>query len=74
MMNEPNAVNIRWLLKTFGIQADEAVMAYLGQNTNLDTLSIRLTLEDITNYGKNEPAERLFIQVKGDISANNTVG
>ncbi len=68
MMNEQNTVNIRQLLKAFGIQADEAVMAYLGQNTNLDTLSVRLTLEDITDYGQNEPANRLFIQVEGDIS------
>ena len=69
MMNESNAMNIRWLLKTFGIQADEAVMAYLSQNPNLNTLSIRLTLEDITDYGENEPAERLFVQVEGDLNS-----
>ncbi len=69
MINQSNPMNIRRLLKTFGIQADEAVMAYLSQNTNIDTVTVRLTLEDITDYGEVEPAQRLIVQVEGDISA-----
>jgi hypothetical protein len=69
MMNQSNPMNIRQLLKTFGIQADEAVMAYLSQNTSIDTVTLRLTLEDITDYGEDEPARRLIVQVESDISA-----
>ena len=67
-MNEPTAMNIRRLLKSFGIQADEAVMKYFSQNASITSLEIRLTLEDISDYGANEPAEKLFVKLEGEIS------
>jgi len=67
-MNEQDSMNIRRPLKSFGIQADEAVMDYFSQNTSLTSLTIRLTLEDISDYGTNETAEKLFVQLEGDIS------
>jgi hypothetical protein len=60
-------INIRRLLKSFGIQADEAVVDFFSRNSDIDSLTIRLTLEDITAYGRNEPAERLVVQLEGEI-------
>lgn len=67
-MTQNSSMNIRKLLKTFGIQADEAVVAYFSQNTNVESMTIRLTLEDVTEYDENEPVDRLVIQVEGQVS------
>jgi pyrroloquinoline quinone (PQQ) biosynthesis protein C len=64
-----NEQNIRRLLKTFGIQADEAVTAYFRNHPQLDTLHIRLVLEDVTDYGADEPAEPLRVEIEGEIGS-----
>jgi len=43
--------DIRNLLKTFGIKADEIVIAHLARNPGDMPLQIRLILEDRTDYG-----------------------
>jgi hypothetical protein len=59
--------DIRKLLKTFGIQADEAVIAHLALNPGEQPLRLRLILEDITDYGENSPAEPLHLEIEGQI-------
>ena len=59
--------DIRRLLKTFGIQADEAIMAHLEQQTEAATLQLRLTLEDVTDYGENPPAVPLHLEIEGEV-------
>jgi hypothetical protein len=59
--------DIRKLLKTFGIQADEAVIAHLALNPGEQPLRLRLILEDVTNYGANPPAEPLHLEIEGQI-------
>lgn len=61
--------NIRRLLKAFGIQADEAVRAYLEQHPEVETLQIRLILEDVTDYGSDKPAQTLSVEVQGAIGS-----
>jgi hypothetical protein len=57
----------RKLLKGFGIAVDEAVIAYLARNPEVTELKLRLTLEDLTEYGDFSPSERLQYQIEGTI-------
>ncbi len=59
--------DIRRLLKTFGVQADETIMRYLEQAPGAFPLRLRITLEDITDYGTNLPTAPLRIVVEGEI-------
>ncbi|MCL4867517.1 MAG: hypothetical protein KJ063_00995 [Anaerolineae bacterium] len=62
--------DIRRLLKGFGIEADETVMAHLASNPGLPTLRLRLTLEDLTDYGDIPLKQPLFVQVEGEVNNN----
>jgi hypothetical protein len=59
--------DIRRLLKTFGVQADEAIMRYLEHAPGDFPLRLRITLEDITDYGSNFPIEPLRMVVEDEI-------
>ena len=59
--------DIRSLLKTFGIQADEAIIAHLARNPQQDRLQIRLILDDLTDYGASPPEAPLHMEIKGQI-------
>lgn len=61
--------DIRRLLKTFGIQADEAVVAHLARNPDAGPLQIRLLLEDLTDYGDRPPDEPLRVEIAGEVRA-----
>lgn len=67
MTEDTSRKDIRRLLKTFGIQADEAVVAHLARNPEQDELHVRLVLEDLTDYGDTPPEERLHLEIEGDI-------
>ena len=58
---------IRRLLKTFGIQADEALIAHLARQPGGRPLKIRLVLEDHTEYGEHPPSVPLGLEVEGTI-------
>jgi hypothetical protein len=58
----------RNLLKTFGIQADEAVIAHLARNSQIKALRIRISLEDLTDYGSQTPTGTLALEIEGQIS------
>lgn len=64
-MEENARQDIRRLLKSFGIQADEAIMAYLTQHPV--PLKVRIVLEDVTEYGNIPPAHPLQVEVEGEI-------
>ncbi len=59
--------DIRSLLKTFGIKADELVIAHLARNPGDMPLQIRLTLEDQTDYGDHTPEPQLQLEIEGEI-------
>ena len=66
-MEESSRDDIRRLLKTFGIQADEAIIAHLARNPGQGLLLVRLRLEDLTDYGDAPPQEALHLEIEGDI-------
>lgn len=67
-MEETARHDIRRLLKTFGVQADEALIAHLVRNPDVAGLRVRVTLEDLTDYGGEEPAEPLRLVVEGEVN------
>lgn len=66
-MEENTRSDIRRLLKTFGIQADEAIMAHLALTSGEEAIQVRLTLEDLTNYDENPPKKPLHLEIEGEI-------
>jgi hypothetical protein len=67
-MEESARQDIRRLLKTFGVKADEAMIAHLARNPGVAGLRVRVVLEDLTDYGGQEPAEPLQLEVEGEIN------
>jgi hypothetical protein len=59
--------DIRKLLKTFGIQADEAIIAHLARNPVNGPLHVRLILQDLTDYGDDIPEKPLKFEIDGRI-------
>ena len=66
-MEESSRNDIRRLLKTFGVQADEMILTHLTRNPGTTPLRIRLTLKDLTDYGDTAPVEPLQLEVEGEI-------
>jgi ribosomal 50S subunit-associated protein YjgA (DUF615 family) len=69
-MEDNSRKGIRRLLKTFGIQADEALVAFLARHPEIDALQIRITLENIGNYENGKPSESLHLVVEDTIERN----
>jgi len=59
--------DIRRLLKTFGVKADEAILSHLVRTPGGPPLRIRLILEDLTDYGDAPPAAPLRLEIEGDV-------
>ena len=59
--------DVRKLLKEFGIKADGAVIEHLARNDTVDSIDIRLTLSDLTDYGTSPPSTPLELVVEGTI-------
>jgi len=59
--------DIRRLLKTFGVKADEAIVGHLARNPGVGPLRLRLFLEDLTNYGDVPPEQLLKVEVAGEV-------
>lgn len=64
-MEEITQNDIRRLLKSFGVQSDQAIAAHLERNPTLPALRLRLVLEDITDYGDSLPPEALHFEIEG---------
>ena len=69
MENETARDDIRKLLKTFGIQADEAIIRHLERLSGPKKLHLRLALEDRTEYGADAPEVPLTLTIDGDVRA-----
>lgn len=65
-MDSPARDDIRRLLKTFGVGADETLIRYLARTTYTGSLRVRLVLEDLTEYGASS-GERLHFEVEGEV-------
>ena len=66
-MESTSRDDIRSLLKSFGIKADEVIIAHLARNPGDGPLKVKLILEDVTDYGGGAPAEKLHLEVEGEI-------
>ncbi len=58
--------DIRALLKTFGVMADEAIVGHIAKNPNAEILKLKVTLEDMTDYG-GSGVDVLELEVTKDI-------
>lgn len=67
-MDDNSRKDIRALLKTFGVKADEAIVGHLAKNPDVKQLSLKVTLEDMTDYGSNAPDENLSFVVDGQVN------
>ncbi len=67
-MNEATQNDIRKLLKRFGVEADRAIGEYMQRVPGNKPVQLRITLEDMTDYGDDAPEEWLYLQVDGEIS------
>lgn len=66
-MEDNSRKDIRRLLKTFGIKADEAIIAHLAKNPQVNGLQLRITLEDLTQYAHDDPVVPLRLQIEDTI-------
>jgi hypothetical protein len=67
MMTETERDAIRMLLKTFGIQADGAMVAHLARAPRDQPVRIRLILEDLSDYGSSPPEVPLHLEIEGEL-------
>jgi len=59
--------DIRGLIRSFAIQADEAVLIHLIRTRLAKPLRARLVLEDLTGCGEEPPAEPLHLDIEGTL-------
>ena len=67
MSDEMCKKDIRGLLKTFGVMADEAIVGHIAKNPNVNTLNFKVILEDLTKY-YDENTEKLSLEVTKSIN------
>jgi hypothetical protein len=67
-MEDNSRKDIRALLKTFGVKADEAIVGHLAKNPDVNQLSLKVTLEDLTDYASVKPDGELSLVVEGKIN------
>jgi hypothetical protein len=66
-MGETSRDDIRRLLKTFGVKADEAIITHLARTPGEQPLYLRVELTDLTDYGSKPPPEPLHLEIEGAI-------
>ena len=71
-MDDSSRSDIRKLLKTFGIQADEAIVAHLARNPGAGPLHIQMQLTDLTDYDATPPDQLLGLVVEGTIRPSSS--
>ena len=59
--------DIRGLLNTFGVMADEAIVGHIAKNPNVNSLNFKVTLEDITEY-EDSNIEKLSLEITKSIN------
>jgi hypothetical protein len=66
-MQDTSRDDIRRLLRTFGVKADETILAHLARTPGDRPLHLRVTLDDLTDYGGSPPPEKLHFTVEGEV-------
>jgi hypothetical protein len=66
-MDDTTRNDIRKLLKNFGVLADEIITAHIERFPSHLPLHLRLTLEDLTDYGSSSPEESLHMEIEGEV-------
>jgi len=67
-MYDNSRKDIRLLLKTFGVKADEAIVGHLAKNPQVTKLKLKVTLEDLTDYGSSTPSGTLSVEINSQIN------
>ena len=67
-MKDNSREDIRALLKTFGVRADEAIVGHLAKHPEVNKLTLKVTLEDQTNYSSSLSSEPLLLEIDGEIN------
>lgn len=67
-MEDNSRKDIRALLKTFGVRADEAIIGHLAKHPDVGQLQLKLILQDQTNYGVSKPEETLSLEISGKVN------
>ena len=66
-MSDTTRDNIRKLLKSFGVQADETLIAHIARNPGSTPLRLRIIMEDVTDYGQSPPDQPLRLEIEGEV-------
>lgn len=66
MTDESTQKDIRRLLKTFGVQAESAIVQHLQHHPQIKTLQLRIRLEDLTSY-PDDTEMPLAFSVEGEV-------
>ncbi len=66
-MESTSRDDIRNLLKTFGVKADELVVRHLARTGHAGPLRLALILEDRTDYGAADSGEHLHFEIEGQV-------
>jgi len=66
-MEEQTRYDIRMLLKSFGIQADQAITSHMAKLPAEKVVKLRITLEDQTEYDDIELRGSLRIVLEGEV-------
>lgn len=67
-MDDHSRKDIRRILKRFGIKADEEMVAHLARNPSVEKINVRITLEDLTDYGDAQTEGQLNLSIEDQIS------
>ena len=59
--------DIKRLLKTFGVQTEQKLLEFLEQHPEAGPLSLRIVIEDRTDYGEFQPTDKFKLSVDGNI-------
>lgn len=66
MTDEIYKKDIRALLKTFGVMADEAIVGHIAKNPGISQLNLKVILVDDTKYD-NQNCEKLSLEINRSI-------
>jgi len=66
MTDEIYKKDIRALLKTFGVMADEAIVGHIAKNPSISQLNLKVILVDDTKYD-NQNCEKLSLEINRSI-------
>ena len=69
MTDEICKKDIRALLKTVGVMADEAIVGHIAKNPSVNSLNFKVTLEDITEY-EDSNIDKLNLEITKSVNCN----